>query len=126
MQIPNLSDIPDLEPVSEDEYNLKIVSAQDTISGNTGREGIKMVIYNLDKDNALPIFHSIWLPMEGDDDTKAQTMWRMIKEFLISLGLNPGDISTEELQGIEFTGLVGLQKNNLSGADENVLKRVTG
>lgn len=126
MQIPDLSDIPEPEVVAEGEYNLKIVSAQDTVSGNTGREGIKMVIHNLDMDNAVPIFHSIWMPMEGDDDTKANTMWRMIKEFLTGLGLNPGNISTEELQGLEFTGLVGIQRNDYTGNDENTLKRVTG
>jgi len=126
MNIPDLSEIPDLEPAPEGEYNLKIVSCRETTSGNTGREGYKMVIHNQDGDNFLPIFHSIWFPMESDDDSKVATMWRMVKEFLTSIGLPPGDVGPEDIQGMEFTGMIGIRNNDLSGQPENHLIRATG
>lgn len=125
MRIPDLSEVKDLEVKPEGEYNLRIVNAQDVTSQQTGREGMLFVIHNLDYDDAVPIFHRVWLPMEGDDKHKADTMWRMLKEFVNSLGLPLEGCETENFQGLEFKGMVTLQKNNQSGEDENVLKRVT-
>jgi hypothetical protein len=124
-RIPDLSEVPDLEIQPEGEYNLRIVSAKDVISNNTGREGIMMVISNLDADNAPNIFHRIWFPMEGDDEHKANNMWRMIKELLQSLGLPTTGCDPQDFVGIEFQGLVAIEKDQ-NEQDQNVLKRVTG
>jgi len=124
MRIPDLSEVPELQVQAEAEYNLRIVSAKDTVSGNTGREGVRMVIHNLDVDNAVPIFESIWFPMEVDDKAKADNMWRRVRGFLNSLGLPTTGCDTEDLIGKEFRALVGIRKAYNSEEDENYIARV--
>ncbi|MBT7094138.1 MAG: hypothetical protein HN936_12895, partial [Bacteroidetes bacterium] len=41
---------------------------------------------------------------QDDDEDKSNTMWRMVKDFLRSLGLNPEEETDEsDLVGLEFT-----------------------
>lgn len=125
MNIPDLSDIQDLEVSPEGEYALKIISCKEVTSGKTGREGYSMVIHNLNGDSYLPIFHSIWFPMDSDDNTKTNTMWRMVKEFITALDMPPGDVGPADFVGVEFSGLVGIKKNERTDNDENYLIKVT-
>ena len=110
--IPNLSDIPDRKPVEAGEYDLRITKAKETKSKKSGRYGCMLIIEIDGEDNAENIFHTLWYgnykDYQGDDDDKNNTMWRMVKDFLRALGLDPEDETDEEdLVGLEFTADVG-------------------
>lgn len=125
MRIPDLSDVPELSPVpADEEYDLRIIKAQDVTSDNTGRSGIMLIAEIKDVENAENIFHRIWLPMEGDDEAKQMVMWRMIKEFMTALGLDPSGAETEDFQGLEFSAIIGVEDDN-NGRPRNFIKRVT-
>lgn len=126
MRIPDLSDIPELTTVPEDEYRLKIVKAKDTKSQRTGREGLMLMLKVLlvDADNALPIFHTLWFPMDDDDDAKHIVMWRMIKEFMEGIGMDSSaGASAKDFEGIEFNAMVTLSEDN-EGRPRNELGRI--
>jgi hypothetical protein len=106
--IPNLSDIPDKKPVEAGEYDLHILKAKETKSKRTGRYGCQLIIEIVGEDNASAIFHTLWYgnykDYQGDDTDKSNTMWRMVKDFLRSLGLDPEEETDEsDLVGLEFT-----------------------
>ena len=109
--IPNLSKIKDLAPAQPGEYDLRIIKAQDTNSKNTGRNGILCIIEIVDEDLASNIMHTMWFGNDGkytkDDDDKSDLMWRMVKDFLESIGLNrDGEIELDEFTDISFTAEV--------------------
>ena len=110
--IPNLKDIPDRKPVESGEYDLRITKVKETKSNNTGRYGCMLIIEIDNEDNADTIFHTMWYgnykDYQGDDEDKHNMMWRMVKDFLRSLGLDPEEETDEsDLVGIEFTADVG-------------------
>jgi len=125
MRIPDLSEIPDLEPVAANvEYDLKITKAKDITSNRTGREGIMLVCQIMGEENAENLIHRIWLPNDSDPEDKQKTMWRMIKEFLGSIGASTDGLETEELEGMEFSAILGQEKNEQNGRIVNTIQRV--
>jgi len=120
--IPNLSDIPDKKPVESGEYDLRITKAKETKSKNTGRYGCMMIMEIDDEDDADNIFHTLWYgnykDFQGDDEDKNNMMWRMVKDFLRSLGLDPEEETDEsDLVGLEFTAEVAY--NDGMGTDDD-------
>jgi len=69
--IPNLSEIPDKKPVEAGEYDLRIRTAKETKSKNTGRYGCMLIIDIDGEDTADSIFHTMWYgnykDFQGDD-----------------------------------------------------------
>lgn len=124
MRIPDLSDIPEQAPVAEGvEYDLRITKVKDVVSNKTGREGIMLICEVIGEENAESVFERLWLPMDGDDETKARTMWRMVKEFLISIGAPTDGLDASELEGIEFSAILGIE-NDDKGRPRNFIQRV--
>ena len=123
MQIPDLSDVPELRPVEPDEYLVRVNKAMDT-KANNGRLGIQLICDIVDVDDADTLFHNMWLPMEGDDEGKVNTMNRMLKEFIVAVGLDPAACETEDFNGIEFNALLDVEE--YEGRKKNVIKRVVG
>lgn len=122
MRLPDLSEIPDLTTVEEDIYHLMIKKAKDSKSTKTGREYIMLIVEFVDIDNTIDIIHNLWLPQESDDPSKAQTMGRMLKEFIVALNLDPAGVETEDFEGVEFDALVGIE--DYEGTTRNVIKRI--
>ena len=125
--IPSLSDIPDLEPVAAGEYDLRITKAKETKSKNTGRYGCMMLLEVDGEDTADTIFHTLWYgnfkDYQGDDEEKSNMMWRMTKEFLIALGLDPEEETEEsDLIGMEFTADVGYNDGMDTDDDGNPVR----
>jgi len=109
--IPNLSEIKDLAPVNPGEYDLRIISAKDTNSKRTGRNGILCIVEIVDEDLASNIMHTLWFGNDGkytkDDADKSDLMWRMVKDFLGNIGLNrDGEVELDEFADINFTAEV--------------------
>ena len=106
--IPNLSDIPDLVPVEPGEYDLRVIKAQATKSKKTGRNGVLLVCDIVGEDEASNLMHTLWFGNDGqytaDDDDKSALMWRMVKDFLRSVGLDEnGEVELEDFDGLQFT-----------------------
>ncbi len=125
--IPNLADIPDKQPVEGGEYDLRISKAKETKSNRTGRYGCMLIIEIDGEDNADSIFHTLWYgnykDFQGDDDEKNNMMWRMVKDFIRALGLDPDDETDEsDLIGLEFTADVGYNDGMDTDDDGNPIR----
>jgi hypothetical protein len=62
--------------------------------------------------------------MEGDPEAKANTMWRMIKEFMSGVGLGAGDAETDDFMGLEFSAYLTLTQDQ-KGRPVNEIQRIT-
>jgi len=122
--VPSLSDIKDLTNMDPDEYSMRILRAMPIKSQRTGRAGMMMIVAFEDEDTAKDILHSLWYPMESDEKSKADNMWRMIKEFMQSLGLNSDDeLEKEDFEDLAFNALIDIGED-MNGAEINIIKRV--
>lgn len=125
--IPNLSEIPDKAPVKAGEYDLRISKVKETKSQRTGRYGCQLII-NIDgEDNANTIFHTLWYgnykDYQGDDSEKNNTMWRMVKDFLRALGLDPEqETEDSDLVGLNFTAELSYNDGMSTDDDGNPIR----
>ena len=125
--IPNLSEIPDKKPVEAGEYDLRITKVKETKSKKTGRYGCQLIIEVDGEDNANTIFHTLWYgnykDFQSDDEDKSNMMWRMVKDFLRSLGLDPENETDEsDLVGLEFTAELSYNDGMDTDDDGNPIK----
>jgi len=125
--IPNLSDIPDKKPVEAGEYDLRISKVKETKSQRTGRYGCQLIIEITNEANANTIFHTLWYgnfkDYQGDDADKNNLMWRMVKDFLRSLGLDPDqETDDSDLVGLEFTAELSYNDGMSTDDDGNAVK----
>lgn len=125
--IPSLSEIPDLSPVESGEYDLRITKVKETKSKNTGRYGCMLMIEVDGEDNADTIFHTLWYgnykDYQGDDEEKNNMMWRMVKEFIAAIGLDPEEETDEsDLIGTEFTADVSYNDGMDTDDDGNPVR----
>lgn len=125
--IPNLSEIPDKKPVEGGEYDLRVTKVKEVKSKNTGRYGCMFIIEIDGEDTADTIFHTLWYgnykDYQNDDDEKSNMMWRMVKDFLRSIGLDPEEETDEsDLVGIEFTADVGYNDGMDTDDDGNPVR----
>ncbi len=125
--IPNLSEIPDKKPVEAGEYDLRITKVKETKSKKSGRYGCQLIIEVAGEDNANTIFHTLWYgnykDFQSDDEDKSNMMWRMVKDFLRSLGLDPESETDEsDLVGLEFTAELSYSDGMDTDDDGNPIK----
>ena len=125
--IPNLSEIPDKKPVEAGEYDLRITKVKETKSKKSGRYGCQLIIEVDGEDNANTIFHTLWYgnykDFQSDDEDKSNMMWRMVKDFLRSLGLDPENETDEsDLVGLEFTAELSYNDGMDTDDDGNPIK----
>ncbi len=125
--IPNLADIPDKKPVEAGEYDLRITKVKETKSNRTGRYGCMMLMEVDGEDNADIIFHTLWYgnykDFQNDDEDKNNMMWRMVKDFLAALGLDPNEETDEsDLLGLEFAADLGYSDGMGEDDEGNTIK----
>lgn len=125
--IPNLSDIPDKAPVEAGEYDLRVFKVKETKSQRTGRYGCMLVCEIDGQDNANNVFHTLWYgnykDYQGDDEDKNNMMWRMVKDFLTALGLDPNEETDEsDLVGLEFSADLSYNDGMSTDDDGNPIK----
>ena len=125
--IPNLSEIPDKKPVEAGEYDLRITKVKETKSKKSGRYGCQLIIEVAGEDNANTIFHTLWYgnykDFQSDDEDKSNMMWRMVKDFLRSLGLYPESETDEsDWGGLEFTAELSYSDGMDTDDDGNPIK----
>lgn len=130
MRIPDLTDIPEPKLAEPGEYDLRIISAKDKVTAGNEAENkpkrnyLFLVCEFKGEDNIENLVHSIYLPCEEDDERKQNIMWRMLKEFIVGIGLDPAGCETSDFEGVEFSAIIGLEKD-LQGQPRNVIKRIT-
>lgn len=129
--IPALKEIKDIAPIkSEDlnsEYDFIITKVLETKSNRTGRYGCLLIIKFADMDYAADIMHTLWYgnygDYNGDDEDKSNLMWRMVKEFLRSLGFDPEEETDfEDLLNYEFTAEISYNSGFTTDDDGNEVK----
>jgi len=125
--IPNLSDIPDKAPLEAGEYDLRVFKVKETKSQRTGRYGCMLVCEIDGEDNANNVFHTLWYgnykDFQGDDEEKNNMMWRMVKDFLTALGLDPNAETDEsDLVGLEFSADLSYNDGMSTDDDGNPIK----
>ena len=125
--IPNLSEIPDKKPVEAGEYDLRITKVKETKSKKSGRYGCQLIIEVDGEDNANTIFHTLWYgnykDFQSDDEDKSNMMWRMVKDFLRSLGLDrESETDESDLVGLEFTAELSYNDGMDTDDDGNPIK----
>ena len=125
--IPNLSDIPDKAPVEGGEYELRITKVKETKSNRTGRYGCMLICTIDGEDNADNVFHTLWYgnykDYQGDDDEKNNIMWRMVKDFIRALGLDPDQETDEsDLVGLEFSAELSFNDGMSTDDDGNPIR----
>ena len=133
--IPNLSDIPDLTPVTPGEYDLRVIKAQKAHSDKTGRNGVLLVCDIIGEDEAMNLMHTLWFGNDGkfknDDKEKSELMWRMVKDFLRAVGLNEdGEIELTDFDSLEFSAELSYNDGTNNDGDQeyppkNEIKRIT-
>ena len=79
------------------------------------------------EDNADNLFHTLWYgnykDYQGDDDEKNNTMWRMVKDFIRALGLDPDQETDEsDLVGLEFSAELSFNDGMSTDDDGNPIK----
>lgn len=121
-QIPDLTDVPDLKPVEEGEYELKIERAKNIKNRDETRDAIMLVCKIQGEENAEDVIHTLWMPNSMDDPNKANTMLRMMKEFIVAIGLDPSGLELSDFEGLEFSAR--LKITEFDGRTRNEIARV--
>lgn len=126
--IPNLSHIKDLNVLrlSEAKEMDLIITKMQLKKCNSGRTGALFII-NIDgEDDAKAIMHQVNFGNHGeyqdDDEATNETMWRMLKEFIRSLGLDPEEEHpAEDFEDLEIVGLVGYDSGEVEDDNGNMV-----
>lgn len=124
--IPPLTHIPDQGPAEPGEYSLRIIKALD-MQYDSGFRAINLVISVVGEDNIENLWHQLYLPTELDDDLETIDRWRKIKEFMISVGMDPDTgAELEDFKYLEFSAELGLKDDfRDENKQVNYIKRVT-
>lgn len=126
--IPKLSHIKDLTVLKLDspkEMDL-IITKMILKKCTSGRTGALFVIHMDGEDDAKAIMHQVnfgnFGEYQDDDDDTNETMWRMLKEFIRSLGLDPNkEHPDEDFEDLEFVGLVGYESGEVEDDNGNMV-----
>ena len=123
--IPDLSEIPELGPVEEGEYDLRITFAEEK-TFDSGSKAINMCLEIVGEDDADDVWHKVWLPTPLDDAKKVMNKNRSLKEFCDGVGVSTPVESAKEFVDITFSGyLVLVPDFRDENKQVNELKRLT-
>jgi len=126
--IPELSKIKDKKVLKLDspkEMDL-IITKMYTDKWKSGQHCANFIISMDGEDDAKEIFHACGFGNFGDfqdfDEDKSETIWRMLKEFIRSLGLDPDeDHPAEDFEDLELVGLVGYETGEVEDDNGNMV-----
>ncbi len=117
----NLNDIPVQGPIDPTKALVVIKKANITTSKKTGRKGLNFMFIIEDRNDASPIWHTLWMPMAGDDPQgNGQIMLGMIRDFYIGMGYDFSAITgteameenIEELTDLQSIATIGFEPAN--------------
>ena len=125
MLIPDLNDIPELGPVPEGEYEIRVTKGKFK-KYDSGAQCIMLICEIVGEENADTVFHNLWLPTSSDDTTKQANKLRGLKDFLTAVGMPTDGIEdASEFDGLEFSANL-VQVPHFADEDKmvNEIKRV--
>ncbi len=126
--IPNLSHIKDLKvlKLTEAKEMDLIITKMQLKKCNSGRTGALFIIDIDGEDDVKAIMHQVnfgnYGEYQDDDESTNDVMWRMLKEFIRSLGLDPDEEHpAEDFEDLEFVGLVGYDSGEVEDDRGNLV-----
>lgn len=124
--IPDLSHIPDQGPAEPGEYDLRVIKALD-MEYDSGYRAINLVISVVGEDNIEEFWHQLYLPTELDDEMETKDRWRKIKDFMVSVDMDPADgAELDDFKYLEFSAELGLKDDYRDENKQvNYIKRIT-
>ena len=99
----DITKIKDPETVPEGIYDLAITKVMEKKSDQGDLTGLNLIIDVVGYVDAAPVFHHVSLPVEGDDEEKANFKLRFLKKFLEAF-----DIPFDK-KGFDEASLMGAQ-----------------
>lgn len=128
--IPNLSHIKDKKVIkleSPREMDL-IITKMIMGKWKSGQTNATFIIAMDGEEDAKEIFYSVGFGNYGDfqefDEKKNETIWRMLKEFITALGLDPEEAhSAEDFEDLEFVGIVGYDSGEVEDDNGNMVPK---
>lgn len=105
----DLENIPRQAPIDAQKGNVTVKTAKMLHSDKTSRDGIQLMFLIDDHPNASPIFDNYWLPKEGDDPQKAQTMLSMLRDMFEGLQYDYSHITSFDQLEQHIEELIDLQ-----------------
>lgn len=119
----NLADIPELEVLPPDEYQLEVASANSDVVDKNNNPGLKLLLKS-DKTNTALISHWIGLPHpENDDEEESNKKLRRLKRFVDAFSIVKHD-TDEDLIGTRGFCLLALEESDEYGKQNRVKKFV--
>ena len=117
----NLEDVPDLEILAPDEYQLEVVIAERKDDKN-GDPGLKLALKS-DVANTSLIGHWIGLPGDSDDEDTKNAKLRKLKTFVNAFSITKHE-EDEDLVGTRGFCLIGIKESDDYGKQNKVTKFV--
>ncbi len=106
----DLANLPDKEPIDAQKA-LVTVKKADITTAATGRKGLNVMFLIDAHPNAMPVWDSRWLPMEGDAPEKAEVMLTMLRDFFVGVQYDFSHITNLESLEEHCGELIDLQSN---------------
>ena len=120
--IPNLAHIKDKKVLKLDSPQEMDLIITKMVMGKwpSGQTNAAFIIAMDGEEDVKEIYHTVGFGNYGDfqnfDEAKSENIWRMLKEFIAKLGLDPEEEHpAEDFEELEFVGMVGYD----SGEVEN-------
>lgn len=115
--IPSLTDVPELGPVPDGEYTLRVAGVINKMtSGDNGkpqRPYFNIMLEVVGEDSAEMVFHSLFMPLPSDMDNVAIRMLNDLKKFVKACDGNTDAPDPDEWLNAEFDAyLVQKEFNN--------------
>lgn len=127
-----LNDIPELELLPMDEYELQVVGKPIVMSGESQKSGDPYKMLKLGFKPTVPelrevtptIYHTFSLPVKGDDKEQRTTKLRRVKDFCDAIGYEDptGNLDPQQLPGKTCTCKVDQKEDDMMGTI-NVIKK---
>ena len=108
----DITKIKDPETVPEGMYDLAVTKIMEKQDGQGSLTGVNLIIDIVGNIDAADVFHHISLPVEGDDEEKANFKLRFLKKFLEQF-----DIPFDK-KGFDLANLMGAQGKCKLGLNE--------
>lgn len=82
IEMTGLDQVKEPEIAPEGDYRLVIGTAEVKPSKRTNRVGINTRLEFMDNPDYAPLYHGVWLPMEGDEEKTKEILMRNVRRFL--------------------------------------------
>ena len=121
----DLDNIPEVEILPPDEYEMKVISSEvkDSTADDAPADAknVVVILEAVAHPNANHVFRYFSLPNSGDTERTRNQKLRWLKEFLDAFKLDKSDIGTEGAKGAVGWALLGTR--TYDGREQNDVKK---